>query len=110
MCRGLEVHITHCVHCRSEHKLQLLYLQFIATVLTVYLLWIKCLQCRVTGSSCAHEVEVPPVRPARKQLSQMQVQSERAQALPRRQRKNWTRSEEHTSELQSRGHLVCRLL
>src|SRR5207253_11337977 len=24
--------------------------------------------------------------------------------------KNWERSEEHTSELQSRGHLVCRLL
>src|SRR5690625_6737992 len=23
---------------------------------------------------------------------------------------DWTRSEEHTSELQSRGHLVCRLL
>src|SRR5690625_6261325 len=23
---------------------------------------------------------------------------------------NWDRSEEHTSELQSRGHLVCRLL
>src|SRR5690625_6318281 len=23
---------------------------------------------------------------------------------------NWQRSEEHTSELQSRGHLVCRLL
>src|SRR5207253_7964712 len=23
---------------------------------------------------------------------------------------NWSRSEEHTSELQSRGHLVCRLL
>src|SRR5437870_9927547 len=23
---------------------------------------------------------------------------------------HWTRSEEHTSELQSRGHLVCRLL
>src|SRR5690625_7779214 len=23
---------------------------------------------------------------------------------------NWMRSEEHTSELQSRGHLVCRLL
>src|SRR5439155_8976626 len=23
---------------------------------------------------------------------------------------SWTRSEEHTSELQSRGHLVCRLL
>src|SRR5437870_6270630 len=29
-------------------------------------------------------------------------------ALRRRQAKN--RSEEHTSELQSRGHLVCRLL
>src|SRR5437870_11274453 len=27
-------------------------------------------------------------------------------ARPRR----WSRSEEHTSELQSRGHLVCRLL
>src|SRR5437870_9069759 len=25
-------------------------------------------------------------------------------------RQEWTRSEEHTSELQSRGHLVCRLL
>src|SRR5690625_4666658 len=24
--------------------------------------------------------------------------------------KRWARSEEHTSELQSRGHLVCRLL
>src|SRR5690625_6060996 len=24
--------------------------------------------------------------------------------------KSWVRSEEHTSELQSRGHLVCRLL
>src|SRR5215510_6232380 len=29
--------------------------------------------------------------------------------LPRRLR-GWPRSEEHTSELQSRGHLVCRLL
>src|SRR5690625_6787105 len=27
-----------------------------------------------------------------------------------RSRGNYTRSEEHTSELQSRGHLVCRLL
>src|SRR5690625_6854203 len=25
-------------------------------------------------------------------------------------KKEWARSEEHTSELQSRGHLVCRLL
>src|SRR5215510_15328697 len=25
-------------------------------------------------------------------------------------RSRWSRSEEHTSELQSRGHLVCRLL
>src|SRR5437870_11337526 len=29
---------------------------------------------------------------------------------PRRIRKRRIRSEEHTSELQSRGHLVCRLL
>src|SRR5207253_9884754 len=27
-----------------------------------------------------------------------------------RRKRIWTRSEEHTSELQSRGHLVCRLL
>src|SRR5437870_8906832 len=27
-----------------------------------------------------------------------------------RPRPTWPRSEEHTSELQSRGHLVCRLL
>src|SRR5690625_6267678 len=27
-----------------------------------------------------------------------------------KQNKVWWRSEEHTSELQSRGHLVCRLL
>src|SRR5690625_6863936 len=30
--------------------------------------------------------------------------------LPPKGRKNSSRSEEHTSELQSRGHLVCRLL
>src|SRR5690625_7068585 len=29
---------------------------------------------------------------------------------PARPRDMWERSEEHTSELQSRGHLVCRLL
>src|SRR5207253_5081981 len=39
----------------------------------------------------------------------------RAFDLERRERAEgheivWTRSEEHTSELQSRGHLVCRLL
>src|SRR5690625_878434 len=33
--------------------------------------------------------------------------SQRIDALIERQ---WNRSEEHTSELQSRGHLVCRLL
>src|SRR5690625_2322011 len=30
--------------------------------------------------------------------------------IPRLNRRNVLRSEEHTSELQSRGHLVCRLL
>src|SRR5437870_7454082 len=29
---------------------------------------------------------------------------------PTRPTRRWSRSEEHTSELQSRGHLVCRLL
>src|SRR5207253_6955781 len=31
-------------------------------------------------------------------------------AVPLPGRARWLRSEEHTSELQSRGHLVCRLL
>src|SRR5690625_3692900 len=34
----------------------------------------------------------------------------RASAYPRYIRSSSARSEEHTSELQSRGHLVCRLL
>src|SRR5690625_6158804 len=33
-----------------------------------------------------------------------------APARSRQERSSSTRSEEHTSELQSRGHLVCRLL
>src|SRR5207253_4207195 len=38
--------------------------------------------------------------------------SQPAQLPPRAHAKGWRgrRSEEHTSELQSRGHLVCRLL
>src|SRR5439155_22503213 len=32
------------------------------------------------------------------------------QQMPRQTRRSPSRSEEHTSELQSRGHLVCRLL
>src|SRR5690625_6642876 len=33
-----------------------------------------------------------------------------SRTLPYRRRASQPRSEEHTSELQSRGHLVCRLL
>src|SRR5690625_6918528 len=33
-----------------------------------------------------------------------------SRACSRSLRPAWSRSEEHTSELQSRGHLVCRLL
>src|SRR2546422_11198862 len=37
--------------------------------------------------------------------------SRRSRHTPgRRHRRDWSRSEEHTSELQSRLHLVCRLL
>src|SRR5947209_15572231 len=36
--------------------------------------------------------------------------SSRQSATPRTRRKNGRRSEEHTSELQSRQYLVCRLL
>src|SRR5690625_6271237 len=47
----------------------------------------------------------PPQRPCCPWLQNNQFQ--RLEAASRMQR--W-RSEEHTSELQSRGHLVCRLL
>src|SRR3712207_7965306 len=39
-----------------------------------------------------------------------QVNGSDAVGLDKRQRSPWTRSEEHTSELQSRQYLVCRLL
>src|SRR3712207_8563400 len=38
------------------------------------------------------------------------ARSRRAASSHRRQRAPWKRSEEHTSELQSRQYLVCRLL
>src|SRR5437870_6740397 len=47
--------------------------------------------------------------PSRRGLNERRRRSHRNDSSPRgRERLN--RSEEHTSELQSRGHLVCRLL
>src|SRR5439155_20401774 len=45
-------------------------------------------------------------------LGQQRRQAQASPFLPLRcwPRRSGTRSEEHTSELQSRGHLVCRLL
>src|SRR5437660_10252645 len=50
-------------------------------------------------------------RPARHRGSRPRSPAPRALRPPRRSpRRRASRSEEHTSELQSRGHLVCRLL
>src|SRR5437870_9620357 len=69
-----------------------------------------------TGSviivACPHQLAflTPGISPAlarlRKQMRQMPNLRYTARARPH----NLQRSEEHTSELQSRGHLVCRLL
>src|SRR5207253_11454847 len=53
---------------------------------------------RLTGTRCAPS-SIPVPRPRRRNLPP-----------PRASRPPVWRSEEHTSELQSRGHLVCRLL
>src|SRR5207253_7395524 len=54
------------------------------------------------------------VRPAHRRTSRAtrlgRVGRDRIAGLGRRRRAVCPRSEEHTSELQSRGHLVCRLL
>src|SRR5207253_11068771 len=49
-----------------------------------------------------------PVMPAANVIQLRQLLSEKFPGL--RTRADELRSEEHTSELQSRGHLVCRLL
>src|SRR3712207_8159917 len=55
--------------------------------------------------------------PARDQGDSAEVQGQPGEdqrrddaAVPRAERQHWRRSEEHTSELQSRQYLVCRLL
>src|SRR5690625_5971296 len=56
--------------------------------------------------------EIRHHRHARKVLFALEGRRGRQPGLPARQvsGKDVPRSEEHTSELQSRGHLVCRLL
>src|SRR5690625_7861893 len=56
-----------------------------------------------------------PQQPARKGDSELANQymreaSEASRSSVAVSTRPWSRSEEHTSELQSRGHLVCRLL
>src|SRR2546429_1843923 len=59
---------------------------------------------------------MPSARPRGKSLAAMRRTAPRPQPMsrtcssPRRPRDSRRRSEEHTSELQSRLHLVCRLL
>src|SRR2546428_9995526 len=48
-------------------------------------------------------------KPNRKSLAPPRVKSERSTSCSARS-SSWKRSEEHTSELQSRSDLVCRLL
>src|SRR5439155_11285058 len=51
----------------------------------------------------AMEQQFPRAQPPREQIGK--IPFGKSDLFPR-----WLRSEEHTSELQSRGHLVCRLL
>src|SRR5207253_6395796 len=55
-----------------------------------------------TEKSIAPSTTVPTIVP--------RVGATRAVGSARRPSERWSRSEEHTSELQSRGHLVCRHL
>src|SRR5215510_15763640 len=48
--------------------------------------------------------------PARRHRDRRRRAHARARAAPAPRARRALRSEEHTSELQSRGHLVCRLL
>src|SRR5690625_5542349 len=64
-----------------------------------------------------HVLEQPPWRDGLARLPRgfcqrflVKLQLRKARALKARGRAGKTRSEEHTSELQSRGHIVCRLL
>src|SRR5439155_20993534 len=62
-------------------------------------------------------VSTPGIRPRRKGCRPATTTrrapartASRAMIFPNGPSPDWRRSEEHTSELQSRGHLVCRLL
>src|SRR5690625_5604282 len=86
--------------------------------------WSICISCKSGGDvssnhgvakcddyihlypSHEHSVAVAP-RPAVRANLRAQFCREQGRRVPRRSSR---RSEEHTSELQSRGHLVCRLL
>src|SRR5690625_3710233 len=57
------------------------------------------------------EPDLVPVAPSREWVEQIRAGLPEMPAVRRRRlQTEWGRSEEHTSELQSRGHLVCRLL
>src|SRR3990167_9667331 len=51
-----------------------------------------------------------PIRPRITSAWESTSQERRRPSLPRKGRRHWSRSEEHTSELQSQSNLVCRLL
>src|SRR5207253_11232201 len=51
-----------------------------------------------------------PFGPAGRKVPQGRSQSSAQRRFWRKKQSSHVRSEEHTSELQSRGHLVCRLL
>src|SRR5439155_17236571 len=66
-----------------------------------------------TGSSAARSVQLSGSSHWRPFLSRKQTLCSPLYSLHARASNSWPesgRSEEHTSELQSRGHLVCRLL
>src|SRR5439155_13638306 len=64
---------------------------------------------RIASASSIFKVPAPP-QPVRMPLEVVLPEKIKITFCPRLAICASTRSEEHTSELQSRGHLVCRLL
>src|SRR5690625_2123499 len=64
--------------------------------------WLRCGLLAAAARSCSSVGQLLPVQPERARVHLRSHHGVRRRISPR--------SEEHTSELQSRGHLVCRLL
>src|SRR5690625_5966123 len=89
------------------------------TIAAILLMWITLWLCRVLWRGVKHdsEIEHHAVNTAVLRDQLLELEQDHANGIltsndlaDAQQELQKRRSEEHTSELQSRGHLVCRLL